>query len=73
MAISCRKEVILVYEHKFVKVDLSSFKRTPKEDYHSIVYEHEKEGWELVQIFAPGIQQYGMPSFFELIFKRKTE
>ncbi len=66
-----RKEVGLVYEHKFVKIDLSSFKRTPKENYHSIVYKHEKEGWELVQIFAPGTQQYGLPSFYELIFKRK--
>ncbi len=32
-----------MYEHKFVKVDLSAFKRTPEEDYHSVVYEHEKK------------------------------
>ncbi|MFD2760108.1 DUF4177 domain-containing protein [Lentibacillus juripiscarius] len=62
-----------MYEHKFVKVDLSAFKRTPEEDYHSVVYEHEKEGWELIQIFAPGIKSYGMPSFYELIFKRKKD
>jgi hypothetical protein len=52
-------------------VDLSSFKLTPAEDYHEIVREHEKEGWELIQIFAPGIRGYGNPSFYELIFKRQ--
>lgn len=61
----------VMYEHKFIKVDLSSFKLTPAEDYHEIVREHEKEGWELIQIFAPGIRGYGNPSFYELIFKRQ--
>lgn len=60
-----------MFEHKFVKIELSSFKLAPKEDYHAIVYEHEKDGWELVQVFAPGTNAYGTPSFFELIFKRK--
>lgn len=62
-----------MYEHKFIKVDLSSFKLEPKEDYHAIIHEHEKEGWELVQIFAPGIKGYGTASFFELILKRKID
>lgn len=60
-----------MWEHKFVEVGLSTFKRNPEVDYHSVVYEHEKEGWELVQIFVPGIKSYGMPAFCELIFKRK--
>jgi len=58
-----------MYEHKFVEVGLSSFRRNPEVDYHSVVYEHEKEGWELVQIM-PGIS-YGLPAFCELIFKCK--
>ncbi|MGE7766644.1 DUF4177 domain-containing protein [Peribacillus sp. NPDC096540] len=62
-----------MYEHKFVKIQLSAFKLTPEEDYHQVVYNHEKEGWELVQIFAPGLKGYGAPSFFELIFKRKKD
>ncbi len=41
-------EVISMYEHKFVKIKLSTFKLTPEEDYHQVVHEHEKEGWELV-------------------------
>lgn len=37
------------------------------------MYEHEKEGWELVQIFVPRIKQVGLPDVFELIFKRKIK
>ncbi|QTM98482.1 MULTISPECIES: DUF4177 domain-containing protein [Sediminibacillus] len=59
-----------MYEHKFIKIELD-YKQKPKEDYYSIVSEHEKEGWELVQIFAPPTKSYGLASFFELIFKRK--
>ncbi|MEK4522768.1 DUF4177 domain-containing protein [Psychrobacillus sp. FSL W7-1457] len=62
-----------MYEHKFVKIQLSTFLRTAEESYHQVVYDHEKEGWELVQIFAPGLKGYGTPGFFELIFKRKNE
>ncbi|MEB2281099.1 DUF4177 domain-containing protein [Lysinibacillus xylanilyticus] len=62
-----------MYEHKFVKIQLSTWKLTPEEDYHKVVYDNEKEGWELVQIFAPGITGHGTPSFFELIFKRKKD
>ncbi len=62
-----------MYEHKFVKIQLSSFKLTPEEDYHKVVFDYEKEGWELIQIFAPGTKGTGFPSFFELIFKRKKD
>ncbi len=56
-AYSLKKEVIALYEHKFIKIELD-YKQKPKEDYYSIVSEHEKEGWELVQIFA--LQQKAM-------------
>ncbi|WP_333489746.1 DUF4177 domain-containing protein [Alkalihalobacillus sp. CinArs1] len=62
----------MLYEHKFVKIDLSSFNK-PRDDYHEVIFEHEKEGWELVQIFAPGTRSYGMSAFFEVIFKRKKD
>lgn len=61
-----------MYEHTFVKLELTGgIKRKPQTDYHDIVYKYEKEGWELVQIFAPGTKQYGLAEYFELIFKRK--
>ena len=50
-----------MYEHTFVKIELTGgFKLQPKTDYRKIVYEYEKEGWELVQIFDPGTKQYGL-------------
>lgn len=61
-----------MYEHKFIKLKAVSF-GLPNEDYREIVYEHEKEGWELVQIFAPSTSQQGRAKFFELIFKRMID
>ncbi|WP_240374947.1 DUF4177 domain-containing protein [Bacillus piscicola] len=63
-----------MYEYKFEKVDLKGgFRMKPKEDYHDIIREHAKDGWRLVQIFAPGTSSYGLASYFELIFERKTD
>ncbi|SDM79558.1 DUF4177 domain-containing protein [Sediminibacillus halophilus] len=61
-----------MYEHKFIKID-RNYNQKPKEDYHRIVSEHEKEGWELVQIFAPSTKSYGLAAYFELILKRKLQ
>ncbi|NLD47573.1 MAG: DUF4177 domain-containing protein [Clostridiaceae bacterium] len=62
-----------MYEYKFVKVDLSKWSMTskPKEDYHEIIHEHAREGWKLLQVFAPPIQAYGTAAFFDLIFERE--
>ncbi|ELK45628.1 DUF4177 domain-containing protein [Halobacillus sp. ACCC02827] len=62
-----------MYEHKFIKLELSSLRRKPENDYHEVVHEQAKDGWELVQIFAPGSSSYGIPSYYELIFKRQKE
>ena len=62
-----------MYEHTFVKIELAGgMKLKPKTDYHETVYEYEKEGWELVQIFAPPTKGYGLAEYYELIFKRKN-
>ena len=60
------------YEYKFVKVELKSGMRTdtPKEDYQKIVHDCAKEGWRLLQIFAPPTSGTGWASHFELIFER---
>ena len=63
------------YEYKFVMVELktsfSGYK--PKEDYHKIIEHLSKEGWRLVQIFAPTTAGFGAPSYFELIFEKPRE
>ena len=67
-----------MYEYKFVKVDLEGFpfaSRKPKEDHHRIIEDYAKEGWRLVQVFAPSVSVMagGVPNYFELIFKREIK
>jgi hypothetical protein len=60
------------YDYKFVRVELNSGLRidTPKNDYRKIIQDHGKEGWRLLQIFAPATSGTGWASYFELIFER---
>ncbi len=66
-----------MYEYKFVKVDLEGFwlsTKKPKADHHKLIEEHAKEGWRLVQIFAPAVSVTGggIPEYFELIFEKES-
>jgi len=67
--------VATTYEYKFVMVELktgfSGYK--PKEDYHKIIEQLSKEGWRLVQIFAPATAGFGAARYFELIFEKPRE
>ena len=60
-----------MYEYKFVNIDLSSFGRKPKEDHHEVIKKYAKEGWRLVQIFAPATSGYGCANHYEIIFERQ--
>ncbi|KXZ22461.1 DUF4177 domain-containing protein [Bacillus nakamurai] len=57
-------------EYEFVKVELSSMRRRPKENYQEIIHQYAKQCWRLVQIFAPSIDGYGAAAYFEIIFER---
>ncbi|MCY8506604.1 DUF4177 domain-containing protein [Bacillus atrophaeus] len=59
-------------KYKFVRVELSSMRRRPKEDYQEIIHEYAKQGWKLVQIFAPSIDGYGAAAYFEIIFEKEA-
>jgi hypothetical protein len=65
----------LMFEYKFVKinVDYKPFATNQKtvEDYHEVIEENAKDGWRLVQIFAPPVKGYGLADYFELIFERE--
>ncbi len=66
-----------MYEYKFVKVDLTGTwisARRPRVDHHRIIEGHAKEGWRLVQIFAPAVSVIsgGTPDYFEIIFERES-
>jgi hypothetical protein len=65
------------YEYKFVRIGEyggSAFfgvRDKDRKDYQPIVHEHAKEGWRLVQIFAPGVAAFGAARYYEFIFERE--
>jgi hypothetical protein len=63
-----------MYEYKIVKIELGGiFNAIPKEDYTKIIAEHASKGWRLVQIFAPGVANNGLPKFYDVIFERPIQ
>jgi hypothetical protein len=44
-----------------------------RQEYQELVHEQARQGWRLVQIFAPGTSVHGLASYFELIFERPVE
>lgn len=61
------------YEYKFVRLGegFLGVRRQAREQYQSIINENARQGWRLVQIFAPGLGSYGMAKFYEMIFERE--
>jgi len=35
------------------------------------VHQHARDGWRLVQIFAPGVAAFGAAKYYKLIFERE--
>jgi hypothetical protein len=35
------------------------------------VHQHARDGWRLVQVFAPGVAAFGAAKYYELIFERE--
>lgn len=60
------------YEYKFVRLGEGwmGVKKSAREEYQQVIHEHARQGWRLVQIFAPAIAGYGAAKFYELIFEK---
>ena len=58
------------YEFVMIRLVLGILYSEPEADYHEIIRQKAAEGWEFVQIFAPGVAGEGTASYFELIFKK---
>lgn len=64
------------YEYKFVRLDQQKDwlgvrpSKSAYEAYPEAVEQYAKEGWRLVQIFAPGTGVAGQPPYYELILER---
>lgn len=66
------------YEYKFVR--LGEYRGSPlfgvldkvRNSYEGVVQQNARDGWRLVQIFAPGTAAFGAARYYELIFERET-
>jgi hypothetical protein len=76
MATTATASEVERYEYKFVRVGeyrgsaLFGVRDSEREAYHDVVQEQARQGWRLVQIFAPGPAAFGASRYFELIFER---
>ena len=65
------------YEYKFVRLGdyagsaLFGVSDKVRNGYEEAVHEHARDGWRLVQIFAPGVATFGAAKYYELIFERE--
>jgi hypothetical protein len=63
------------YEYRFDRVELGvelPLRLFPKTDYHQLIEARARDGWRLVQVFAPSVFVLGggIPDWFEVIFER---
>ncbi len=61
------------YEYKFVRLGEGwlAVKSDAKHEYQELIESHARNGWRLVQIFAPGTGAYGAAKYYELILERE--
>ena len=58
------------FEYKFVRLKVGFLGNQAELRYQETVHQHAREGWRLVQVFAPGISSIGTATYYELIFER---
>ena len=62
------------YEYKLVRLGegLLFAKCEARINYQEQIQQHARDGWRLVQIFAPGIGIFGAPKYYELVLEREV-
>ena len=62
------------YEYDFVRLGEGwmGVKKSARTEYQHVIHKHARDGWRLVQVFAPGMGVYGTVKYFELIFEREV-
>ncbi len=62
------------FEYKFVRLGEGwlSAKSEACNHYQAQIHEHARDGWRLVQIFAPGVGAYGAAKYYELVLERQV-
>ena len=61
-----------MYEYKIVRIKLSTFKLEPEEDYETMLNDHAKEGWRLMQVLTPPTVGYGTVGYYEFVLERRV-
>jgi len=61
------------YEYKFVRIGEGWFSVKSKAlgEYQQIIQDNARDGWRLVQVFAPGAGGYGTAKYIEIILERE--
>jgi hypothetical protein len=65
------------YQYKFVRLGDNrgsawfGASDNARNAYEDVVHEQARDGWRLVQIFAPGVAAFGAAKYYELIFERE--
>ncbi|HEY7606971.1 MAG TPA: DUF4177 domain-containing protein [Actinomycetes bacterium] len=65
------------FDYKFVRLGESAGSAffgvhdKARNTYEDVVREHARDGWRLVQIFAPGVAAFGAAKYYELVFERE--
>ena len=62
------------FEYKFVRLGEGwlGAKKEACHGYQTEIQQHARDGWRLVQIFAPGVGTYGAAKYYELILERQV-
>ena len=58
------------YQYKYVKIKRKIFSGWEK-NYQEVIDQHAKDGWRLVEMFAPAIHGYGSATHVDLVFEKK--
>lgn len=67
-----------MFEYEFVRIGESRLSalfgpaEKARKTYETVVDEYTRDGWRLVQIFAPGVAAFGAAKYYELIFEREV-
>ncbi len=61
------------YEYKFVRLGegIIAARKAAKQTYQDAIHQHARDGWRLVQVFAPGVGGYGAAKYYEIILERE--
>jgi len=60
------------YEYRFVRLGEGwmTARKEATACYQEVVHREARNGWRLLQVFAPGIGAYGAAKYYDLIFER---